>query len=80
MDKHLLFAVLHRGLACDLLKNPAEIVACAERKCSGNVLHGLVGAFQQNLGALDLGKFDVMRSIAIVIVWPLSSAYFFRRS
>ena len=47
-------------MACDLLKNPAEIVACAERKCSGNVLHGLVGAFQQNLGALDLGKFDVI--------------------
>lgn len=59
-NKYLLFTVLHWGLASDLLKNPAEIVACAKRKCSGNVLHGLVGAFQQNLGALNLGKFYVI--------------------
>ena len=34
MDKHLLFAVLHRGLACDLLKNCLLYTSAAGESCS----------------------------------------------
>ena len=53
-------SIFDGSLACHLLKNTGKVVSCAETQGGGDLLHGLVSAFQQNLCTLNLCKFNVI--------------------